>query len=241
VQYQGRVEQLDQKIPARLAFDLVNHARLLVILGRTAEAERKLADVDREIAAGAQAYATRAPAVAMLRALTATTALRFAEVGALAAKVGDVARKPDGTIDEPSESQLLSRALKEHALARIGRSRAPIAAMARWPEDTSDPFQRREISYWVAATLLARGESAPALRVASDALESMGQPGNPELGWRLAAVAFLAARRTDDVAAATTMQARVEADTAQIRTTWTADATVYFARPDLAALQKQIR
>jgi tetratricopeptide (TPR) repeat protein len=240
VQYQGRVEQLDQKIPARLAFDLVNHARLLIMLGRPAEAERKLADVDREIAAGAQAYATRAPVVATLRALAATTALRFAEVGALAAKVGDVARKPDGTSDEPSEPQLLSRALKEHALAGLRTSRAPGAAIARWPDETSDPFQRREISYWVAATLLARGESAPALRVASDSLRSMGQPGNPELGWRLAAVAFLAARKTNDTAAAATMKARVEADTRQIRTTWVADATVYFARPDLAALQKAL-
>jgi hypothetical protein len=69
----------------------------------------------------------------------------------------------------------------------------------------------------------------------------MGQPGNPELGWRLAAVAFLAARKTNDAAAAATMQARVEADTARIRTTWAADATVYFARPDLADLLKRIR
>jgi hypothetical protein len=52
----------------------------------------------------------------------------------------------------------------------------------------------------VEGRLVGVREHAQALNVASDALGSMGQPGNPELGWRLAAVAFLAARRTNEVA-----------------------------------------
>jgi hypothetical protein len=102
-------------------------------------------------------------------------------------------------------------------------------------------LQRREVSYWAAATLLARGEPVLALRVASDALTSVGPQGNPEVGWRLAAVAFLAARKTNDAGSAANMKARVDADVRQIETTWAAAATAYFARPDLAALRKQVR
>jgi tetratricopeptide (TPR) repeat protein len=240
LQYQERVEQLDQKTPARFAVDRTNHARLLIVLGRAAEAEGLLADVEREITAGAQAYASRAPVAATLRALAATMSLRFGDVGTHAAK-GGVVKSANGRTSEPTEAQLLSRVLGEHALAQLGLSRVSTAAIARWPAETSDAFLQRETSYWVAVTLLARGAPALAFTVANDALTTMGPQGNPELGWRLAAAAAVAARNTKESAVAAGLTARVQTDIKQIEATWAAAAGVYFSRADLAALRRQVR
>ncbi len=76
-----------QKDNARLAFDLQNRAELLIRLGRGAEAESALKELDEGAAAGNEVFAQRARRVKQLRALRATFDERFDDAARLAYEV----------------------------------------------------------------------------------------------------------------------------------------------------------
>jgi tetratricopeptide (TPR) repeat protein len=233
--HRERIEQIyRQKTPALLAYDLPNHADLLIQLGRGKDAESQLAEVDRRIAEGAEAFKGRERRVAVLRALLASTELRFADVERLAAAaVGPAGAKSDST-------GLLARVLAEHARSQLGRSRAAPADIASWPSEATSPASRRELSYWAASTLLARHEDTTAYSVASEALRALEGRENPELGWRLAAIATLAKQTGPAAQSGASMRDHASASIQSLVLVWGAQADIYFARPDLKALRVRI-
>ena len=80
---------------------------------------------------------------------------------------------------------LLALVLAEHARTQLGSGRTSPAIIARWASESSSPTARRQISYWVAQTLLARREPAMAYAIATEALAAPATRGNSELRWRL--------------------------------------------------------
>ena len=202
-----------QKNQAALPKDLTNHAELLILLGRGRDAERLLQEVDDGIAAGLPTFVDRRVRVAELRALLAGIEQRWLDVLQATAAVEAASPKPlPGKTVKPSGLQLFARVLTEQALTRLGRSRTPADAIAKWPLAATTPGDRREWSYWVAATLVARGEHATAYTVASEVLAEPAVGANPELAWRLAAVAVQAGRNRPSVdGARMTEIARTEA------------------------------
>lgn len=182
--YRSRIAEIRRGQSAHLflAFELVNRADLLIQLGRGSEAEGLLAEVDARIAEGHQAYRNHARRVALLRAVRASTEGRYADVEQLA--TGALAADPASTDD----TSLTAASISEYAQARLGRSRRPPQEMTAWISAASSPVTRRELGYWVARTLLARGLEDQAAAVARAALLSARASGNLELAWRLGAV-----------------------------------------------------
>jgi tetratricopeptide (TPR) repeat protein len=208
-----------------LAFDLVNRADLLIRLGRGAESEAPLAEVDRGIAEGRQAYSGRGRRVALMRALRASTEERFGDVET------HTRLASDGATDPPSDTTLFARLLAEHARARLGTSRAAVDVIAGWPRQASEPSLRREMTYWAARTLLLRGSPDLARKMSEDAWSEPPVRNNFELRWRLAALAAQAGAAT---------RASARADLLTLLGQWPVPGVTYVARPDLAALRKDL-
>lgn len=127
--------------------------------------------------------------MAALRALHAAIDGRFADVLAPAAAAALPAPAADGTT------------VFAGALARSPRARssgAPGSRRASWPRGpnrAASPATGREACYWIGAALLARGAAPEAHGLVTLALASPAARANPELSWRLAAIARLAAGR----------------------------------------------
>lgn len=211
---------------ASLAATLVRQAEVLILLGHGAEAEGKLAQVDQRIASGLDQDERRPRHVARLRALRAATEGRLADVAAHAA-AADV-RPP-----QPADDIALSaRVLGEYARAHLGQGRTPPAVIAGWLAEVTSlgtPVgQKRELTYWVALTLLARKDAAVAGQLAGAEWAAVGEKGSPELRWRLAAAAGLSGA---------TMPRATETGVQALRTLWAGyDASAYFRRADFTPL-----
>jgi hypothetical protein len=131
--------------------------------------------------------------------------------------------------------------LTEHALAHQGQSRESAALIAGWPLATPLPVLRRELSYWVADTLLARKDYRAAFDVAFAAWSDAGGAANHELRWRLASVALLALRGLPAVPNGATIPPSFKPDLDQLAGEWgPAAVELYFRRPDLAALRRKV-
>jgi tetratricopeptide (TPR) repeat protein len=234
--YRERIEQVhrERKDVATLSFDLANHADLLIQLGREPEAEPLLAEVDRGVASGVDAFVRRRRQVAKLRALAAAIQQRFAEVERFAAAAAPAPGEP---VDDTAR---WAAALAEYARAQLGTSRTDTAVIATWPAAASTPAARREISYWVAQTLLARRAPAQAYAVAADAWAAPAVRGNVELRWRLAAVAAQAVRAGAAGPDGASRPARAGEDLRQLMAAWPGAAVAYLERPDLAALRRTV-
>ncbi|HYN07957.1 MAG TPA: protein kinase [Vicinamibacterales bacterium] len=222
-----------------LAYDLPNRADLLIRLGRGREAEPLLQEVEQKIAAGVEAYMRRKRRVALLRALVAATECRFNAVGAFAkAAILDGPAKPGAPVPEDSTT-LYARVLGDRAESALGGRRTSSAVRAQWIRDAS-PALQRELSYWVAQTLLARGERATAHATAVAAWSAAGAQGNHELRWRLAALAAQAANGPATSPDGVTMRTHANTDMQALTAAWPGQATTYFARPDLTALRQAL-
>jgi tetratricopeptide (TPR) repeat protein len=208
-----------------LAFDLVNRADLLIRLGRGAEAEVALAEVEKGIAEGRQAYTGRGRRVSLMRALRASIEDRFGEVEKHARLA------TDATADPPSDTTLFAWLLAEHARARLGTSTAAVDVIAAWPGQASEPSLRREMTYWAVRTLLLRRSMELARKMSEDALNEPPVRSNLELRWRLAALAAKAGADTRIAALA---------DLGTLLGQWPVPGVLYVARPDLAALRKDL-
>jgi serine/threonine protein kinase/Flp pilus assembly protein TadD len=217
-----------------LAFDLPNRAELLILLGHGAEAEQALQEVDRGAAEGVEAFVDRKRRVALLRALRATTEERFAEVETLAAGARPAdAAKPDGISTQ-------AQALVEWARAAQGRSRIAVAEIVEWPSLVRSPTLRRELSYWVGLTALARGDRAQAGRVVDAALADTTGQRNLELLWRLRAVSALAVSDGAGASKSASTRRASEDDLARLLATWPQDGPAYVARPDTVTLRRRL-
>jgi tetratricopeptide (TPR) repeat protein len=217
----------NQAIPD-LAYALARQSELLIVLGRGKEAEAPLAELEQGIATKADTNVNRPRRVARLRALLAVIEGRFDDVQ----KHATLARVAGQT--KPDDSHLSASVLAEYAAARLGRSQTPVATMALWLQGASSPEARREMSYWAAQTLRARGENTRAHDLAQGALAEAASRLNPELRWRLAALANL----TAPTQIGATMPPHATGDDIQkLKTLWGAyDSTPYFNRADLKPL-----
>jgi hypothetical protein len=233
----ARIEQLHrtQKDVATLPYDLTNRAELLIRLGRGAEARQALDEVDQGIKAGVESYKGRRLRVAFLRALLATVERRFQDViVATPVPATWTASSPDaGTL-------LYARVLAEHARAAIGEGKESTAAIAGWLDQASSPEARRQLLFWVADTLLARGDKERAYVLTMAALAEAGGQQNVELRWRLEAVAGLAGR-TLTANGSASISSKARADLQRLSDLWLSDAPAYLARPDLTELRRTVR
>ena len=219
-----------------LAFDLVNRADLLIRLGRSAEGEALLDEVDKAIADGQPAYLGRRRRVAQMRALRASIEGRFGEVEAFSRLAIDPSPGP------PGDTTLFVWALTEHAKAQVGTSRAAVDDIAGWPAQASSPALGREMTYWVARTLILRRRPDLARRICEEAWGAPPVLTNLELRWRLAALAAQATSTPGalDPATAATMRASARNDLQALLGQWSKAGAAYVARTDLTALRNGI-
>lgn len=216
---------------SNLPVDLTNHAELLIELGRGKEAEPILDEVDQGIAQGKESYQARGQRVAFLRALGASVARQFAKVISVA----------PANLPSPSASDdtpLLIRVLAEHARTELGKSGASTMAIRGWPAAAHFPAVRREIAFWVADTLIRRGDRQGALTVVQAALGEPGGQGNVELRWRLEALAAEAGSSAKDNAS---MSAHARADLQRLGEQWGGALSTYLTRPDLQELHRTVQ
>lgn len=214
-----------------LPYDLVNRAELLVRLGRGADAEVLLAQVDAGIASGQESYVGRTRRVALVRALRAATEGRDAEVirhAPAAVGAGDVTR---------DSTALLGSALAAYARARLGRAPTPAdALLAR--QGVGSPVLR-EVRYWLARSRAGLATRHEAVALVDAALETAPVQQNAELRWRLAATALLAGR--DDASNAARWRDVAARGLADLRRAWTTHADGYLRRADLAPLHALVQ
>jgi tetratricopeptide (TPR) repeat protein len=220
-----------QKDNARLAFDLQNRAELLIRLGRGAEGEVALKELDEGAAAGNEAFAQRARRVKQLRALRATFDERFDDAARLAYEVVETS---DGRVDSTGT---FSAALLAHAIARGGR------APGRWihPGDlsTASNAQIRELRYWRLATASARGDHSGAIAAATAALSELASSLSVEDRWRFAATGAAAALAIGDKTQASALGGVASKTLRELTAAWKSDAETYLKRPDLVRLRRQ--
>lgn len=223
-----RLEKIhrDRSDHGSLAFDLVNRADLLIRLGRGADAEVALGEVERAIAEGRQDYQSRIPKVSLMRALRASIEGHYGDVEALARAV------VDASAGRPSDNTLFANLLAEHARARLGRSRLDVNEIAAWPKQASTPALGREMTYWAARTLIQRRSLELARRISQEAWAAAPAAGNLELRWRLAAL------MAQIPASSVTMRTSASDELQKLLGQWAGDGVTYIARPDLAALRK---
>jgi len=136
-----RLETLhrDRADHVSLGYDLVNRAELLIRLGRGDEGETALAEVERAIASGSEAYKGRARRVSLMRALRASIDGHLSQVEALS-------RLAIGSDTTPAkdDTALFALVLAEYARAHAGTSRVAVTTIASWPVQASRPAFVRE-------------------------------------------------------------------------------------------------
>ncbi|HEX5071021.1 MAG TPA: protein kinase [Vicinamibacterales bacterium] len=236
-----RLEELHRKLKDQSALpdDLLNRAELLILLGRRTDAAGLLRDIEDHVARAEEPFLLKRAALALNRGLLAATERRWSDVGpAVAAAIAALPRPAPGSTPRPTYTELFGRVLAEHALAQLGRSRVAPAELAKWPAETRRPIDRREFSFWVAQILLARREQALAGRITSAALADKVVLANPELSWRLSAVAAEAARTSQAPAEVSSFMTQARTSVTALKTAWAGAADAYLARPDLAVWVK---
>jgi len=240
LEHRERREQLNRakKNGFGLSFDLTSRAELLIRLGRFEEAEIALREVDEGAAAGIDAFKLRLRRTAVLRAMRASIDRKWVLVAPFATQASAGYRAGD----PPDENYLWGRILAEHALAQQGHSRSPLDVITGWMDKETDRSTRRDMAYWVAQTLLARGEHQRALSVAVAARDDPAASGNREQHWRMAVVAGLASQiLTKRSVEGASIRAEVLREIDALKAAWPTQAAVYFARPDLALLCRQLQ
>jgi hypothetical protein len=162
-----------------------------------------------------------------MRALRASIEERFGDVEKHARLAVDATSK------SPTDTTLFAGLLAEHARARLGISRTAVDVIAGWPGQASDPSLRREMTYWAARTLLLRRSADLARKMTEAAWGAAPARNNLELRWRLAAL-------TVQAGAGDTMRASARGDLQALLGQWPVPGVTYVARPDLAALRKDL-
>lgn len=210
-----------------LPYSLTNRAELLIRLGRAAEAESLLVEVDAGIGRGIVTYKGRARRASYLRALSAiakgqrTEAARHARAAIAGATTADA-------------TATLADALLKYATAVPARTPAPAAGAAETV--TGQGETARELHYWRALDAHARGDHRRALTISTRGLALTTRVSNDELAWRLAAVASRCAATLGEPEVSGRMkQAAVDARR-RMQVRWQSAFPQYEARADLAAL-----
>jgi len=216
-----------------LPFDLTNRAELLIRLGRAAEADAVLREVDAGIASGQGAFPTRVRRVAYLRALQAAIDERFEDARRFAEAVE---RADPGRHDDTGQ---LGRMLVS-ASAALATRRGPVATLERDAEPDSPTG--RELRLLRAAALLATGDARAATRDLDAVLAYTDGVGGAELKFRAAALGSQAAEASGDREAAVNRGRLALASLEQLQAEWTREhADRYTARRDVQRLEAAVR
>jgi tetratricopeptide (TPR) repeat protein/tRNA A-37 threonylcarbamoyl transferase component Bud32 len=217
----------DQQQNQSLAFDLVNHAEVLLLLGRFDEAEAPLKEIDAGISAHIGAFVGRARTMTLLRAVEAAAQEQFTRVDDYADQILSNTSKPDS-------ASRLAAVLLANAHARLRR---PDSTPIEGPP-VSDTHASPDLRYWSGIALLARGDGRAAGDQADALLASLKDNPNVETEWRAAALGAAAARARKDTAAADALVFRARHALDSLRNEWRADAVDYEKRPDLMSLKR---
>ena len=226
-----RAEQIHRQRDqhSALRFDLPNRAELLVRLNRGADARGVLDELRALIAAGHPSYANRGRRVGQVAAHLAATRHQFAELETQAGQLADDSAKT------PDSIAIFGRVMREYARAHTGRSTEAVATITAWAG--TPPALNRELAYWIGQTLVRRREAAAALALMESALTVRPAEENPELTWRLAAVAGHAIAAGAPAASGANYAVITAEARRRLDATWGGHATPYFARADLAVLR----
>lgn len=235
--YRVRTESYQREHDASsLPYHIAGRAEVLIRLGRPAEAEQALEDIEAGAAKGLDTYRGRLRRVAFLRGMSSVVAQRYERA------MGYLAPLAPFTTDGGAAG-----ALGPPMLAYAGikvPARRPVATggpaePSATPQPVS-PVHARERQYWTAQIALARNDWPGALGEASRGLDLLGKDVNEELEWRLCAVASHAAAEAGRPEDTRRFAARARHAIESIRTRWKEDAVSYFSRPDLAELLAHI-
>jgi tetratricopeptide (TPR) repeat protein len=208
-----------------LPYALANHADLLIRLGRHDDADRVLSELEAGIAKKREAYVSRTRRAAFLRGFSAATMLRC----------DDAQRALSGVAKEPVDATaVLTPAVMAFCDARRSRPESPVPPA---PATAAD-VEVAERQYWLGMAAVARNVGTAAGAAANDGLTRLGSLKQDELRWRLAALAAVAARGSDESRAAATLSAAREA-LERVRQELAEDAAAYSARPDFVYLIKR--
>jgi tetratricopeptide (TPR) repeat protein len=227
--YRTRVEEIHRRLAdaSNLPFDLTNRGELLIRLGRTADADAALREVEEGIGRHVDAFVGRRRRVLLLRALQATISGHFSEAREHArAVIGPTGQRSD-------ETGQMATALLAYAEARTGR----VKPADLFTESDARLAMRREIRYWQLATALASGATQQVLDEARASLDQSSQAPSDEFTWRIAALGAIAAKRRADTAQTTALLARAAAALGRVRAGWREHAITYERRRDLAELR----
>src|SRR4051812_7087126 len=210
-----------------LPFDLANSADLLIRLGRFADAETALTELDAGIAKGMDAYVGRQRRVAYLRALGGAMMLRCDDALAQLRRL-----PPDSRSNE--SAVILAPGLSAFCDARSRGRSTPVTVAAG-----TEPVLARELYYWAGAAALASRQPSAAVDYARRGLGVLGAVSNDEVRWRLAAVAAAAARqlRDDNLERDMARTARISLDA--LKTAWKDAFDTYLRRVDLVDLRNR--
>ena len=215
-----------------LPFALTSLAELQIRLGRRAEADAVLAELDAGIAAKAGAFPTRVRRVALLRSLAALVDRRFAE----ARRFGlAVEHEAPGRTDQTG---LVARAALAVAEVHLGLN-GPVPGI----EPGVDPASTTgmEIRAWRAEGLLARGAAEQAGAEAAALMKEAARAGGAEFAWRAATIAALAAARRGDASAPALASQALATIDALGREWGTEQLSLYQSRPDVAGALRELR
>ncbi len=210
---------------AVLPYDLTNRADLLIRLGRSAEADKALSEIEAGIAAGIDSYVGRAKRATFLRGLAAATMDQCPDALSRFQRIKSQTR---------DSSDVLAPAIAAYCGSRAHRPAEPAAA------ELLDPTLVRERHYWFAAASLRRNDAASALAEATQGLRVLGNLANDDLRWRLAGVGALAAEQLGDGKAAADLSGSSKAAFERIQSSWGAAFGTYADRRDLAGLRKKL-
>jgi tetratricopeptide (TPR) repeat protein/predicted Ser/Thr protein kinase len=210
-----------------LPYALGNHAELLIRLGRRADANRVLSELEAGIERGIEAYVGRTRRAAFLRGFSAATALRCDEA---LRDLSRVSPQPGGN----EQTSVVAPAVTAFCEARVGRPAAPVPP-APSNADAADIAER---AYWLSMAGLSRNDAAASRAAAAEGLAALGSLANGELRWRLSALDGIASRNSTNQSAVAGRLEEARAALELVRRAFAGDATSYDARPDLVYVRK---
>jgi tetratricopeptide (TPR) repeat protein len=210
-----------------LPYDLTNTADVLIRLGRTADADALLAELDAGITKGMDAYVGRQRRAAYLHGLADATALRCDDA---LAHVRAVLAGPQSV----ESAVVLSPGLAAFCEARRSGKSTPVTT----PSGT-EAAVARELYYWAGAAALQSRQPSVALEAARHGLDVLGKLSNDEVRWRLAAVGAAAARQLHDENLEREMARTARTSLEALKAAWKDAFETYLRRSDLVDLRNR--
>jgi tetratricopeptide (TPR) repeat protein len=215
---------------AILPWDLTNRAEMLIRMGRPADAEPLLREVEAGAAKKIESFVERLRRARVLRALDASIAQRHHATATIARGL------IEESAGETDTSGQLARRLLDYAEAELRLRKR--AGERRWM-DEEQARETPELVYWELAARLAAGDGAGTLQHAKTVLDWKVIAASAELEWRIAAVGASAAKTLGKEPEASALAQRAHRRLRQLQETWADSFAEYTNRPDIRDLLKK--